>query len=191
MFVCFPNTCPENTVPITVQVPKTAAQLDQVRGLMRSFIAWHKARHGEAIDLISAYFDDAAFEDELASLPGKYGPPRGQLLLATLDEAPVGCVALREIDCDSCEMKRMFVYPQHHGKGVGRALAEAIIKEARGLGYQVMRLDTSVRQDEANGLYRRLGFQTIEPYYELPEDVRNWLGLMGVKVVSFNSIFCS
>ena len=79
-------------------------------------------------------------------------------------------------------MKRMFVYPQHHGKGVGRALAEAIIKEARGLGYQAMRLDTSVRQDEANALYQRLGFQTIKPYYELPEDVRNWLVFMELKL---------
>jgi len=181
MFVVL-NTCHENKVPIALQVPKTPAQLDQVRALMRSFIDWHKERHGEDIDLINAYFDDAAFEDELASLPGKYGPPRGQLLLAILDGAPVGCVALREIDSNSCEMKRMFVYPQHHGKGVGRALAEAIIKEARGLGYGVMRLDTSVRQDEANGLYRRLGFQTIEPYYELPEEVRNWRVFMELKL---------
>jgi len=169
-------------MPIAVQVPKTPAELDQVRALMRAFIAWHKERHGEDIDLINAYFDDAAFEDELASLPGKYGPPRGQLLLAMLDEAPVGCVALREIDSDSCEMKRMFVYPQHHGKGVGRALAEAIIKEARGLGYRAMLLDTSVRQAEANALYQRLGFKTIEPYYELPEDVRNWLVFMELKL---------
>ena len=169
-------------MPLAVQVPKTPAQLDQVRALMLSFITWHKERHGEDIDLINAYFDDAAFEEELASLPGKYGPPRGQLLLATLDDAPAGCVALREIDSGSCEMKRMFVYRQYHGKGVGRALAEAIIKEARALGYRAMRLDTSVRQDEANGLYRRLGFQTIEPYYELPEDLRNWLVFMELKL---------
>ena len=81
-------------------------------------------------------------------------------------------MALRDIDRGICEMKRMLVYPQHHGKGIGRALAEAIIKEARALGYRAMRLDTSVRQDEANGLYRRLAFQTIKPYYELPEEVR-------------------
>ena len=169
-------------MPIAVQVPKTPAQLDQVRALMRSFIAWHKERHREDIHLINAYFDDAAFEEELASLPGEYVPPRGQLLLATLDGAPAGCVALREIDSASCEMKRMFVYTQYHGKGVGRLLAEAIIKEARALGYRTMRLDTSVRQDAANGLYRRLGFQTIEPYYELAEDVRNWLVFMELKL---------
>ena len=169
-------------MPIAVHVPKTPTQLDEVRALMRSFIAWHKERHREDIHLINAYFGDAGFEEELASLPGKYGPPRGQLLLATLDDAPAGCVALREIDSGSCEMKRMFVYTQHHGKGVVRALAEAIIKEARALGYRAMRLDTSVRQDEANGLYRRLGFQTIEPYYELPEDLRNWLVFMELKL---------
>jgi GNAT superfamily N-acetyltransferase len=177
-----PIACRESKMPLAVHVPKTPAQLDQVRALMRSFIAWHKERHGDDIDLINAYFDDAVFEDELALLPGKYGPPRGQLLLATLDEAPVGCVALREIDSGRCEMKRMFVYPQYHGKGIGRALAEAIIKEARGLGYRAMLLDTSVRQAEANALYQRLGFKTIEPYYELPEDVRNWLVFMELKL---------
>ena len=72
----------------------------------------------------------------------------------------------------------MFVYPQFHGQGVGRALADAVIGEARALGYRTMRLDTSVRQDEAKGLYQRLGFKTIEPYYELPEDLKNWLVFM-------------
>src|SRR5207253_9556713 len=124
----------------------------------------------------------ASCRHDLASLPGKDGPARWQWLLATLDEAPVGCVALREIESGNCEMKRMVVYPQHHGKGVGRTLAEAIINEARALGYRAMRLDTSVRQEEANGLYRRLGFQSIKPYYELPEDVRNWLVFMELEL---------
>ena len=77
----------------SVQVPVTSAQLDQVRSLMRSFIAWHKERHREDIHLIDAYFDADAFEQELASLPGKYAPPHGQLLLATVDGSPAGCVA--------------------------------------------------------------------------------------------------
>jgi GNAT superfamily N-acetyltransferase len=165
-------------MPTSVQVPVTLEQLNQVRSLMRSFIAWHKDRHREDMHFIDAYFDAEAFEQELASLPGKYAPPHGQLLLATVDGAPAGCVALREIDSASCEMKRMFVYVQFHGKGVGRALAEAIINEARTLGYRTMRLDTSNRQNEAKGLYQRLGFKPIEPYYELPEDMKNWLVFM-------------
>jgi len=165
-------------MPIALQVPTTAQQLDHVRSLMRAFIAWHRERHREHLHLIDAYFDAEAFEQELASLPGKYVPPHGQLLFATLDGAPAGCVALREIDSSSCEMKRMFVYPQFHGKGVGYALAEAVIKEARALGYRTMRLDTGIRQDEAKGLYRRMGFKTIEPYYELSEELRSWLVFM-------------
>jgi len=162
----------------SVQVPVTSAQLDQVRSLMRSFIAWHKERHREDIHLIDAYFDADAFEQELASLPGKYAPPHGQLLLATVDGSPACCVALRQIDAGCCEMKRMFVYTQFHGQGVGRALAEAIVKAAKALGYRTMRLDTSIRQSEAKGLYRRLGFRPIEPYYQVPEDMKNWLVFM-------------
>ena len=130
-------------MPTSVQVPVTLEQLNQVRSLMRSFIAWHKDRRREDVHLIDAYFDAEAFEQELASLPGKYAPPHGQLLLATADDSPAGCVALREIDSASCEMKRMFVYTQFHSKGVGRVLAEAIIKEAKTLGYRTMRLDAA------------------------------------------------
>jgi len=72
----------------------------------------------------------------------------------------------------------MFVYPEYHGQGVGRALAEAIIREARDIGYQRMLLDTSIRQAEAQTLYRRLGFRDVAPYYEPPDTLRNWLVFM-------------
>lgn len=159
---------------------ETPAQLDAVRRLMRAFVSWHRERHAEDMELIDSYFDGAAFEDELASLPGKYAPPRGRLLLALVGDRPAGCVALREISPDACEMKRMFVYPELHGHGVGRALGEAVIRAAREAGYRSMLLDTSFRQAEAQGLYRRLGFRVIEPYYALPETLRNWLVFMAL-----------
>jgi GNAT superfamily N-acetyltransferase len=167
---------------ISVQIARTSEQLDHVRNLMRAFVSWHRQRHHEDIQLIDQYFSSAAFEAELASLPGKYVPPTGQLLLASFDGVDAGCVALREIDGAACEMKRMFVYPQLHGKGIGRALAEEIIDQARDLGYTCMRLDTSIRQNEAQTLYQRLGFQVIQPYYELPEELRNWLVFMELKL---------
>jgi putative acetyltransferase len=169
-------------VDVSVRVPRTTAQLEAVRKLMRSFIAWHRRRHREDIHLIERYFDSAAFEEELTLLPGKYASPKGQLLLATSEGIAAGCVALREIDDSACEMKRMFVSPQFHGKGVGHALAEVLINEARRLGYRYMRLDTSIRQNEARSLYHRLGFQVIQPYYELPEELRNWLVFMELKL---------
>jgi GNAT superfamily N-acetyltransferase len=82
---------------------------------------------------------------------------------------------LRRIDGRACEMKRMFLYPQYHGQGIGRRLGEAIIRDARAAGYAVMRLDTSRRQQEAQALYSKLGFQRIDPYYDLPPQLSNWL----------------
>ena len=160
----------------------TPGQLDQVRGLVRAFLDWHRQRHGEDLHLIDQYFADSAFAEELASLPGKYAPPTGRLLLALAESQVAGCVALREINPQSCEMKRMFVSPRFQGQGVGRALAEALIAEARSIGYQVMLLDTSMRQVEAQRLYRGIGFEQIEAYYEVPEDLKRWLVFMKLQL---------
>lgn len=163
---------------IQIMVPISSRDLDDVRALMRAFNAWHRQRHPQDLHLIDAYFDAVAFENELASLPGRYHPPDGLLLLARLEGRPAGCVALRRIDSTACEMKRMFVYPEFHGRGVGKALGVAVVESARLVGYRLMRLDTSIRQHEAQALYTRLGFRVIEPYYDLPEDLRSWLVFM-------------
>ena len=153
-------------------------QLEAVGTLMRSFVAWHRERHVADLRLIDGYFDAGAFEAEVAGLPGKYARPDGRLLLGSVDGAPAGCVALRSLGEGACEMKRMFVYPEFRGRGVGSAMAVRLIDEARAGGYRTMRLDTSVRQLEAIGLYERLGFSRIEPYYELPAELVDWLVFM-------------
>ncbi len=110
------------------------------------------------------------FESELSALPGAYAPPHGALLLArsTGGEA-IGCVALRPIaPVGCCEMKRLYVAPQGRGLGLGKALVEAVIGEARRIGYREMRLDTLPDMAEAIALYRRLGFEDIPPYYDTP-----------------------
>ena len=109
------------------------------------------------------------FDHELAALPGDYAPPEGRLLLANYDAQPAGCVALHELEPGICEMKRLYLRPRFRGKGLGRALAERIIAEAREIGYQRMRLDTvePVMKD-AVAMYRRLGFQEIAPYRANP-----------------------
>lgn len=163
---------------LVIGVPQNAAELDQVRELMRAFVAWHRLRHRQDLELIDRYFDPDEFDAELASLPGKYAPPDGQLLLATMDQQPAGCVAIRRVDKETCEMKRMFVSQDLQGKGLGRALASAIFDEAKRLGYRSMVLDTSIRQAEAQALYRKLGFDEVGPYYELPDGLRAWLVFM-------------
>jgi len=109
------------------------------------------------------------FDAELAGLPGDYAPPDGRLLLAQYEDRFAGCGALHRLEAATCEMKRLYLRPQFRGKGLGRAMAERLIAEARGIGYQRMRLDTvgPVMQD-AVAMYRRLGFKEIAAYRENP-----------------------
>jgi ribosomal protein S18 acetylase RimI-like enzyme len=137
-----------------------------------SIIPAHSEDHlSAARKLFVEYADwlgvDLCFQDfrqELHELPGAYAPPEGQLLLAVEGDQAVGCVAIRRLGEGICEMKRLYVQPGHRGMGLGRRLAQAIIQEARGIGYKKMRLDSLSSLQEAAGLYRSLGFTEIPPY---------------------------
>lgn len=109
------------------------------------------------------------FATELERLPTLYGPPRGGLLLAWRDGAPVGCVALRTLQPDVCEMKRLYVRPEARGSQLGRALAASVVERARTAGYRTIVLDTLASMVAAQSLYRSLGFVTRDPYYADPQ----------------------
>jgi putative acetyltransferase len=136
----------------------SSAQIDQVREL---FLEYAKSLG------FSLCFQN--FDQELATLPGHYAPPKGRLLLGEYEGQLAACVALRGLEGDVCEMKRLYLRPAFRGKGLGRMLAEYLIAEARRIGYRHMRLDTvePVMKD-AVAMYRRLGFREIPAYRENP-----------------------
>jgi len=137
---------------------ETAAEIEQARKLFREYETWL------ALDLC---FQN--FEEELNSLPGKYAAPTGRLLLALTDEKIAGCVALRKIDEEICEVKRLFVRGNFRGAGLGKRLIERLIEEAKITGYKKIRLDTlPAKMPKAVALYREFGFQTIAAYYDNP-----------------------
>ena len=112
------------------------------------------------------------FAEELATLPGAYGPPRGALLLAEQDGEAIGCVGLRPLadDPDGTigEVKRLYVEPRARGAHAGRALMDALLERARALRYEVLKLDTLSTMTQARALYASLGFRECEPYYPNP-----------------------
>jgi putative acetyltransferase len=139
---------------------REATSENDLREVKRLFLAYEKSLG------ISLCFQN--FEQEVASLPGAYAPPRGCLLLAEMDDGFGGCVAVRALQGRTCEMKRLYVEPAFRGTGAGRGLVMAAMDMAKVLGYSAMRLDTLPSMTNAVKLYFSFGFEPIEAYYNNP-----------------------
>jgi GNAT superfamily N-acetyltransferase len=135
----------------------TGVDLEDVRALLREYES-----------ALGIPLDFQHFDREVAELPGAYGPPRGSLLVARRGADAIGCVALRPIEPEICELKRLYVRPAARGTGLGRRLAEAALAEARRIGYRRIRLDTLPGMEAAQSLYEQMGFSEIEPYTTNP-----------------------
>jgi putative acetyltransferase len=145
---------PQNPLVIDAQSP------DEITKVRELFVEYQRAL---GVDLCFQ-----AFDQELASLPGRYARPTGRLLLAIEGESVLGVVGLRALKGADCEMKRLYVRSAGRGLGVGRLLTTTLINEARFAGYRRMLLDTLPGMTEAQRMYRSMGFMEIAPYCENP-----------------------
>jgi len=102
--------------------------------------------------VFAAYLALQRFDEELLHLDEKYGPPEGCLYLLRVDGETAGCGGMKKLDEGRCELKRMYIRPAFRGRGLGRAMAERVIADARKAGYREMLLDTLPFLQAAQGL---------------------------------------
>ena len=144
----------------------SATDLADIRLLFIEYAAW-----------LGDHLDRERFAMELASLPGYYAPPAGALFLARVENEAAGCVGIRPLLGDSCELKRLYTRAPYRSRGVGLQLVEAAVAAARTAGYAAIRLDTLASMKEAQALYQRLGFRDIPAYREDPISDMRYLEL--------------
>lgn len=123
------------------------------------------------------YLDIQHYDEEIGHLEEKYGFPYGRLYLAYCGGALAGCIGLRRIDGENCEMKRLYVRSQFRGKGIGHHLIQKIIADAKEIGYTHMLLDTLPFLESAIHMYRKYGFYEIKSYNDSPMDTSIYMKL--------------
>ena len=123
------------------------------------------------------YLDIQNYSDEMEHLESKYGLPEGRLYLVYCDEELAGCIGLRKIDNQNCEMKRLYVRPKFRGRKVGNLLVEKIIDDAKKIGYSHMLLDTLPFLKSAIHMYKKYGFYEIDSYNDSPMETSIYMKL--------------
>ena len=158
---------PIRTAGFAIREAVSAADVESVRALLRDYMAEQGLTPGSS---------PRAYED-LKDLPGRYARPSGRLLLALQDGQPAGCGGLTDVPGPNgpipgwTEMKRVYLAPGFRGLGRGRALAQALLGQAREAGYTRVVLSTRIRWREAHAMYHSLGFRVIAPFKHKPEDM--------------------
>lgn len=148
---------------LTITQVTTDSEREAALRLFGEYVNWAvegiRAEFGVVMDAKSILDNDRATLE-------KYLPPAGRALVAWVDDREVGVVCLRQLSAGCGEVKRMYVRPEQRGAGVGRALLEVLLDEARRIGYRWVRLDSPRFMRAAHGLYRKTGFVPREPYPE-------------------------
>ena len=125
----------------------------------------------------AGYLTIQNYDDELKDFRDKYGLPDGRLYLAYWNGEAVGSIALRKIDDETCELKRMYVKPAFRKNGIAKMLIQQLVTDARDIGYRSMLLDTLPFLQTAIHMYQKIGFYEIERYNNSPMDTSIYMKL--------------
>jgi len=156
---------------LTIFPVETDKDFETAKTLFAEYLDFLKEEFCEYADVpwLVQYYQD--FEEEIDNLPDRYKQPEGSILLAKYNGQPAGCVGLREVSSGVCEMKRLYVRPKYRRKGIGTALCEALMDQAKKVGYTYMRLATALEVPKT--LYKSIGFKGIEPYRDIPSEIKD------------------
>lgn len=160
----------KNTTPTKFHIRPASSAYD-IETIRTLFCEYNQA--------IGISLDYQNFETELLTLPGQYAAPSGALLIAetSQDNIAAGCIALRPINTDIVEIKRLYVRPRYRGAKLGQKLIYYAIQAAANKNYSHIRLDTLERMKTATSIYKSIGFQDIKPYNDSPHDDTRYMEL--------------
>lgn len=160
---------------IRILQAQPADDMQMVKELFWEYLTWANDMNDQEFGL---RLDIAKMlEEDMADL-GKFMPPDGRLLLARDNGFTTGCVCLKRLNSSIGEVKRLYVKPAFRGKRIGKMLVGKLLEEARKIGYERIRLDSTRYMLNAHDLYRSFGFQEIAPYpeSEIPKDYHtHWI----------------
>jgi GNAT superfamily N-acetyltransferase len=169
---------------LSITTVRGGPDFESVAMLCMEFLQWNQVRYAHIEWLVERYYDTSNWTAYVARLPVLCAPPSGEILLARLGSEPAGCVMMRSSDAATCEMKHLFVPERARGHGIGFQLCATLMKLAAERGFREMRLETGSHNDEADILYRRLGFVPSAPWGDYPDDVRPLLRFMRVDLAA-------
>jgi len=160
---------PESHPGTTLRRVTWSKDLDTVRRLFQDYRSWLADHQDSTASAASRVKLGLGQVDKLiAELPGAYGPPRGDIILAFAQEEVVACGALRELEPRVGEIKRVYVRADHRGPGFGPRLTRALLRRAHELGYERVKVDTLPTMSAAIQFYQELGFVPVPAYWPHP-----------------------
>ena len=152
-------------IMLTIYPAETNEDLEIVKGLLEEYLMYMCGLEGPVHTK-----EVEAHKHQMNNLGEYFRPPEGCLLVAKYKKESAGCVALRMLSDDTCEMKRLYVRPKFRGLKIGRNLVNSVIEQARKIGYKYVRIHTVSALEQANRLYKSFGFNEIDPYECTPRE---------------------